>query len=106
MSATRAGWEIPGWQAMNTSRSKSSSNPLDINVVVHGGVLGCESVEFGLALSVAFGAPDPVDRPSFDHSGHPRCRVGQDTVNGPLFQRRDKRVLGQVLRRCDIADQP
>ena len=45
-----------------------------------------------------------VDRPPPADGHEPGARVVRDTLRGPLLERRDERVLGEILGEAHVAD--
>ncbi len=60
--------------------------------------------ELLVALLEAPGAPEPVDRPVPAGGRQPRARVLGDARPRPRLERGDERVLREVLRDADVAD--
>ena len=76
-----------------------------VGVLVLAAALELEPQLLRLAV-VHAGAPQPVDRPVLGGGHEPGARVVRDARLGPLLERGDERLLGEVLGEADVAHDP
>ena len=110
MSATRASVESTGWQAMKTRRSRSSPDVIvERGLEVSHGVLEAAlqlAAQLRLLLLESGAPPEQVDRTVLRSGHQPRTGIVRNAGRGPPLERRDQRVLRQILRQADVADDP
>jgi hypothetical protein len=106
VSATRASIDSTGWQAVKTSRSRSSpmgsSSASTALRLVRALVLEFAREFLVLALQ-QLAAAQPVDGAVLGGGHQPRARIVRHAGLGPAFERGDQRVLGEFLGQADVA---
>ena len=110
VSATRASVESTGWQAVNTRRQEIVADlVVERRVEIGAGqaLLRLELVTELLVLALEQLVPaEMVDRAMLRRGHEPGARVARDALLRPLFERRDQRVLCEVLGDTDVAHDP
>ena len=106
---TRASVERTGWQAMKISRSRSSpTSSSSAGVQVVRSAASCSTLELAADAPRASAParvvpPKLVDGAVLGGGHQPGARVVRDARLRPLLQRRDQRVLRQLLGQPDVA---
>ena len=108
VSATRASVDSTGWQAMNTSRSRSSptsssSAASRVRRRRSPAALSSSRPSSSCLRSSSLRAPEVVDGAVLRRRHQPGAGVSRHARRGPLLERRDQRVLRQLLGQADVA---
>ena len=107
VSATRASGDSTGWQAVKIRRSRSSPTSSS-SASRSGSPLGpggsrARARAPRLLRQSCGAAPHQVDRAVLGGGHQPGARVVRDAGLRPLLERRDERVLGELLGQADVA---
>ena len=110
VSATRASVESTGWQAVNTSRSRSSPTSSSSAASRSARPSPARSRARGRAPRACARAAcrrrSMVDRAVLRGGHEPGARVVRDARLRPLLERGDERVLRELLGEADVAHDP